>query len=610
MTQPGGSESKARPRDDGQRYGFLANLSLRTKLLAFAVALTTVPGIVFTLVAFPATRSTLEKEVGIQLEQTAGRGADAVATLLQRTRTDIRSWSGQDVMRDLLVGDIDKRVSRFLQAILRSNQAYADVLCVDTHGKVIASGNGDSLGNDVTGWRAWPTLRDQVSGLTGPIKTPLAPSQVLLLTEPIHDPDQPAKQIATLISLLRWSEILSALDAVRVKLIPLGKTQASFIVDASGAQIGGVSFDGSPVGRSTALVINGDTRQQKGQLRGSGPILFGSAAVRDAPEQWSVVFVERATDALATVTAMRQRWLILISTILALGLIVAALLARQFMSPLAEVTRTTAYIAANPDLELPPLPVRSNDEVGQLTRSFNKMTSELKRSQEETLSAAKFAFAGQLAAMVAHEVRTPLTVMRSSAQLLTATPSDDQQNHELVETIVAEVDRIQRVVNGLIELARPLEQKLEPVDLRELLTRAFDFTHAEAARKQIRITSDLSVDPGPALCDPDQIYQVILNLVVNALQALENGGTIHLRTLPRESDQCGFEISDDGPGLPEHLTDDMFHPFVTGREDGTGLGLAFVDRVVKAHGGRVEVQTRSGHGTVFAIHLPATEDKK
>ena len=118
----------------------------------------------------------------------------------------------------------------------------------------------------------------------------------------------------------------------------------------------------------------------------------------------------------------------------------ATLLARQVMRPLNEVTRATSNLAAHPDRELPLLPVRSRNEVGQLTESFNKMTTELKRSHEEALSAAKFAFAGQLAAMVAHEVRTPLSVMRSSAQML-ATPASSRtaDNAELVETIVDEI---------------------------------------------------------------------------------------------------------------------------------------------------------------------------
>jgi signal transduction histidine kinase len=253
--------------------------------------------------------------------------------------------------------------------------------------------------------------------------------------------------------------------------------------------------------------------------------------------------------------------------------------------------------------------VRSRNEVGQLTESFNKMTTELKRSQEETLSAAKFAFAGELAAMVAHEVRTPLTVMRSSAQMLAHSASRPSDNAELVETIVAEVDRVERVVTGLIQLARPLAQRLEPTPLGEVLSRAADFAAAHAERQGIRIACEAGAAvPQRALCDPEQIYQVVLNLVVNAVQALPAGGNVWLRMLAESSGSVGFEVEDDGPGLPAEIRERIFQPFVTGRDGGTGLGLAFVDRIVKAHRGRVAVRSEPGKGTVFEVRLPMAEE--
>jgi signal transduction histidine kinase len=247
--------------------------------------------------------------------------------------------------------------------------------------------------------------------------------------------------------------------------------------------------------------------------------------------------------------------------------------------------------------------VHSRDEVGQLTESFNRMSSELKRRQEEALTAAKFAFAGELAAMVAHEVRTPLSVMRSSAQMLISSQPPDR-GAELVDTIVSEVDRVERVVTGLIELARPMPQRLEPTSIREPVARAAELTAAEAKRRGIALTCEFSQADGAALCDPEQVYQVALNLIVNALQAVPSGGSIALRTLSGEDGYTGFEVRDDGPGLPATVRANLFQPFVSGREGGTGLGLAFVDRIVKAHHGTVSVSSGRDRGTVFRVRLP------
>jgi signal transduction histidine kinase len=178
---------------------------------------------------------------------------------------------------------------------------------------------------------------------------------------------------------------------------------------------------------------------------------------------------------------------------------------------------------------------------------------------------------------------------------------------ELVDTIVAEVDRVERVVTGLIQLARPLEQHVEPTALRDVLARAADFADAQARRQGIQIEREFAAEERAALCDGEQIYQVVLNLVVNALQALPSGCSIRLRTLAPESGMVGFEVADDGPGLPAAIRGRIFEPFVTGRDGGTGLGLAFVERIVKAHRGRVTVRSEEGRGTVFDVRLPQAD---
>jgi len=419
-----------------------------------------------------------------------------------------------------------------------------------------------------------------------------------------------------LILIYDWSGVQSLLDGLRVRLVRLEKRLAAIVVDQQGQVIGGASFDGQAAQQSALaaetwgeLPPNGYGKRAVGL---SNPalieVLVGAARVSNPKRGWSVLFIERASEALAAVRRVRTRWIFMMTCILLVGLVVASLLARQVMRPLNEVTRATSAIAARPDLDLPLLPVRSRNEVGQLTESFNKMTIELKRSHEEAMSAAKFAFAGELAAMVAHEVRTPLSVMRSSAQMLVdPVSSRSGENAELVETIVAEVDRIDRVVSGLIQLARPLEQRLESTLVSDLLVRTTDFISAQAQRQQIRITSEFADGELPALCDPEQIYQVILNLVVNALQALPPGGCIWLHTLPADSRTVGFQIGDDGPGLPHDIRGRIFQPFVTGREGGTGLGLAFVDRIIKAHRGTISVRSENGKGTVFEVRLPLAE---
>lgn len=602
------------PRLGGDRlWQAWADLSLRTKLRLFALGLVTLPGVAFALFAFAGARAALEREVGIQLHQTAELGADALAAAFERAQSDARSWASQDVMRDLLVGDLDKRVSKFLRTVKGNKTTYLEVLCVNRAGDVVAASSGEWIGRTTRTWESMLLLRNGAEAVVGPTATSDFKREVAEIGVPIENPDAPGNVIGNLILVYDWRGVQDLLDGVRLKLANLEKQVAAILVDPEGQVIGGVSFDGQAARRSALADENWSGLAARGYGRRRvrisndrpGGVLVGAARVSNPSHGWSVLLIERTAEALAAVRTMRTRWVFMMACILLLGLAVATVLARQVMRPLEEVTRATNTIASHPDLELPLLPVRSQNEVGQLTESFNKMTVELKRSQDEALSAAKFAFAGELAAMVAHEVRTPLSVMRSSAQMLAdQAPPRTTDNAELVETIVAEVDRVERVVTGLIQLARPLEQRIEPTPLRDVLSRAANFAAAQAARQQIRITCDFADADRPALCDPEQIYQVILNLLVNALQALPPGGCICLRTLPAESGTVGFEVGDDGPGLPCEIRGKIFQPFVTGREGGTGLGLAFVDRIVKAHRGSIAVRSESGKGTVFTVRLP------
>jgi signal transduction histidine kinase len=236
------------------------------------------------------------------------------------------------------------------------------------------------------------------------------------------------------------------------------------------------------------------------------------------------------------------------------------------------------------------------------------MAFDLKRAERELVDAAKFSFVGELAAGVAHEVRTPLGVLRSSAQLLERSLEvKDDESRELLRLLQDEVDRIERVVSALLELGRPREMRLEPSPLSQILFRAADFVDAQARQKRIAIRRR-AIDPDPVVrCDPELMYQVALNLLVNAVQILPDCGSIEINLLPARDSYARFEIRDDGPGMTDEVRVRIFEPFFTRREGGAGLGLTFVQRVIQEHRGHVSVESKVGRGTVFRLSLPLSE---
>ncbi|MEA2624742.1 MAG: two-component system, NtrC family, sensor histidine kinase HydH, partial [Candidatus Binatota bacterium] len=188
--------------------------------------------------------------------------------------------------------------------------------------------------------------------------------------------------------------------------------------------------------------------------------------------------------------------------------------------------------------------------------------------------------------------------------------SEDLESAELIQIMLQEINRLDGVVTQLLNLGRPRDLTIEPTRLSGVAFRAVDLVDPQARAKSVTIRRIAAEGEPVASCDEEQIYQVVLNLLVNALQALPAGGEIVLALLPARSGMVGFEVRDDGPGMPDDVRDKIFLPFFTRREGGTGLGLTFVRRVVQEHKGRLTVESEIGRGSVFRVELPAAESEE
>jgi len=585
--------------------------SLRAKLSLFALLLVLLPGTLLTLIAFMDAREALERSAGRQLTEVAHDALDEVAEVVADARKDLRSWARQDVMRDLVVGDIDKRVSRFLRSLEAGGAPFLTLLCVDRGGQVVAADGPRWLGavyGDRDGVRA-ALAGTEVA--TGP--QPVAEEQGRLAVEtwiPIPDPDRPDAVIGALLGRYDWSRAMAVVTRIRRNLLPHGLTVDVLLLGREGGTIGASWRDGLPdpdVARLEAAgiaIAAGTPATSVVGTRIVADVLVGWD--RDEPQRGGrrALVMQPLAEALGPVHVMRRRVATALALVLVGALLLAGAWAARLARPLRELTRATQEVtrAGSPP---PPVPIRSHDEIGTLAAAFNTMGTALRRAQEDLLAAAKFAFVGEVAAGVAHEVRTPLGILRSSAQMLARSlPADQGQSAELVDMIVGEVDRIDRVVAGLLEAARPRAPLLEPTRLAPFLARAIDFIEPQAQEKRVTITRSLDAMAPRARCDAEQMYQVALNLLVNAVQVLRPGGHVAVRTVTVGADRVGFEVSDDGPGIPPELHERIFTPFFSAREGGTGLGLALVQGMVQAHQGTVTVDSEVGRGMTFRVLLP------
>lgn len=229
---------------------------------------------------------------------------------------------------------------------------------------------------------------------------------------------------------------------------------------------------------------------------------------------------------------------------------------------------------------------------------------ELRRLQEQVRRNERLTALGSLAAGVAHEIRNPLSSIKGFATYLSGKVQG--QDQEAARAMVQETDRLNRVVTELLEFARPARMQRKDVDVNQLVERALRLIRADTEAKGIRVVFTPDKALPHALLDAERLTQALLNLFLNAVQAMDPGGVLHI-TAVLEQGRIALRIADTGCGMPEDLLPGIFNPYFTTKTSGTGLGLAIVHRIIEAHGGEVKVESRVGQGTVFTLLLPVGE---
>jgi two-component system NtrC family sensor kinase len=256
---------------------------------------------------------------------------------------------------------------------------------------------------------------------------------------------------------------------------------------------------------------------------------------------------------------------------------------------------------------------RGGDEVAELADVFNRMMDELESSRErEKLQRAqlahteKMAAVGTLAAGVAHEVNNPLAGVLASIENLRDNPDDEEMRNRYLELIADGLKRIERTVANLLNFARPREIKLEPTSINHNIRHVVELVGYQLRASGVEVEIDFDANPAVVEADHFQMEQLFLNLLLNALDAMKEGGTIYLRTRVRGGKVIA-EVRDTGHGIPAEVRDRIFDPFFTTREvgEGTGLGLAVTGSIVAVHGGRIELETSVGRGSTFRVIMAA-----
>ena len=259
--------------------------------------------------------------------------------------------------------------------------------------------------------------------------------------------------------------------------------------------------------------------------------------------------------------------------------------------------------------------VEGHDEVAQLAESFNRMTSELLAQKERLVQTERVAAWRELARRLAHELKNPLFPLQLTVEnLIRAREQSPEMFEEIFressQTLLAEISNLKGIIGRFSEFSKMPQPQLQRVQVNEIVeavARLFQAQFNAQGGEAIHCEMQLDRRLEPIAADPELLHRALSNLVLNAMDAMPNGGALTLRTR-RDDGKVAIEICDTGSGLTREECERIFTPYYTSKQHGTGLGLAIVQSVISDHGGRISVQSEPGKGTVFAIELPSNVD--
>ncbi len=256
-----------------------------------------------------------------------------------------------------------------------------------------------------------------------------------------------------------------------------------------------------------------------------------------------------------------------------------------------------------------------NGEIIGVTCLLHDLTVE-RMLEEKARRSDRLTALGELAAGVAHEMRNPLTTIRGYLQILPKFKDEEAFIQEFSENLIREIDRLTRLTDDLLHMAKPISPERRPRHLSNLVMEVADFLVDKFHIAEIELQVDRDESGTPVRIDEDRMKQVFINLFVNAIEAIGRGGRVEVRFSRRveklsENEEprsyAVAEVADNGPGIPEAYRDRLFDPFFTTKDSGTGLGLSLSNRIVEEHGGFLRVTSIPGEGTSFWVMLPLVE---
>jgi len=300
-----------------------------------------------------------------------------------------------------------------------------------------------------------------------------------------------------------------------------------------------------------------------------------------------------------------------------LGISLGIILARSITSPIYNLVLKVKSATGNELIEkvdiLPETEIDDLDKyVRDLIEKIQSVSSDLEHSQSMLFQSEKLAALGKVASGLAHEIRNPLTAIKMLIYSLQKEVKKNSDTEKDFEIIFNEIDRMEGFLQNFLDFARPRNPNYDQINIAETLQQTIHLLTPQIREANIQLKTNIANDEVKIFADKEQLRQVFLNIILNAIQAMENGGTLEIftqlmydNTVTPTDIQINF--TDSGPGIPSEIIGYIFDPFITGRKDGIGLGLSIVHRIVSSHGGWINASNNPEKGASITIKLPVSK---
>ncbi|MFL0248316.1 ATP-binding protein [Candidatus Clostridium stratigraminis] len=564
----------------------LGKNSIQIKIMMFFIILSTVLFVTVGFLFFKSTKEAInlskEKEFITLAEETSNK----IERYMFERYGDIQVMVNSPLLKNKEASN--DLMNSYLDSVRNAYKAYDYILVTNLEGKVLAySGNlkADNgyesfLGEVLKG-------KSFVSDFTYFQDTK---SYGVYYAAPIMDDKDKIK--GAVVERMNFNAILDIISNVR-----LGEKGYAFLVDSKGNYINH-PFNSLEVIKAlnNSKYASFYTTHNNVQYFSA---LYGINKYDTQKNNWYVVVEEPVSEAYEVAYRLRTYTIIVLMISVAIVFVLVAILSRKIAMPIKNLVKETQNIAEG-DMGQN-INIQSKDEIGSLAESFNKMLEKL----EESVTRAKSLEAlGALSAGMAHEIRNPLTSIKGYAQYIMSELNKDSELYSDMAVISSEVDRLNNIIDRFLAFARPNELKLEKYDINDIVKEVILLIKRDNTFDNIKLNINFGELP-LINADFEQMKQVVLNIVINGVQSMPQGGELTISTLNNQIlSMVEIEISDTGQGISHENVKKIFEPYFTTKDKGIGLGLAICSRIVENHRGIIEVESIPGKGSKFIIKLP------